>query len=256
MTITAEEKETALKQKEWLLRDKVPPMLEKLKLHLNESINILKTPIKVDALPLTQNETIKGVITVTGSYITKAELTIKLNNYQESLVKASISDSVPYFLEQAQQATNYLVLAMQRINAFRMSSCKQTAIELLEDIYHSVDRALHAFDYPSEASLFPYKVCHPKFFNPPLKQDLVIEFCIHDVFLVCHVYALDYNFLKHGSKPGSDNTCVTYKDKPVMIIEELKTQTQSPTLTELRSSLKLMLEWCLTYKQMLIQIAA
>ena len=37
-----------------------------------------------------------------------------------------------------------------------------------------------------------------------------------------------------------------------MIIEEFKTQTQSPTLTDLRSSLKLMLEWCLTYKQMYI----
>ncbi|KAI8366853.1 Rogdi leucine zipper containing protein-domain-containing protein [Blakeslea trispora] len=252
MYITPEEKETAVnedkkRQKEWLLKDKIPPLLEKLQLRLS----------------FYRDETIKGVITVAGSYITKAELNIKFNNYQESVVKASISDTVPYFLEQAQQATNYLMLAIQRMNTFKMSSCKQTAIELLEDVYHLVDRALHAFDYPSEASLFPYKVCHPKltivyqkFFNPPLKQDLVVEFCIHNVFLICHVYALDYNFLKHGLKPGSDHPCVTYKDKPVMIIEEFKTQTQSPTLTELRSSLKLMLEWCLTYKQMLIQVAA
>lgn len=32
----------------------------------------------------------------------------------------------------------------------------------MEIMYRYVDRALHAFDYPSEASLFPYKVCHPK----------------------------------------------------------------------------------------------
>lgn len=48
----------------------------------------------------------------------------------------------------------------------------------------------------------------------------------------------------------------TYKDKQVMILDEVKTQTQSPTLTELKSLLKLILEWCQTYKQMLLQIEA
>jgi hypothetical protein len=41
-----------------------------------------------------------------------------------------------------------------------------------------------------------------------------------------------------------------------MILDEVKTQTQSPTLTELKSLLKLILEWCQTYKQMLLQIDA
>lgn len=115
-----------------------------------------------------------------------------------------------------------------------------------------------------------------QFFSPPLKQDLVIEFCIQDVYIACNIYALDYNFLKHGAKAGSDNQHSfvyvhsivakqniwhfltlkyrTYKDKPVMILEEVKTQTQSPTLTELKGTLKLVLEWCQTYKQMLLQI--
>lgn len=39
-----------------------------------------------------------------------------------------------------------------------------------------------------------------------------------------------------------------------MILEEVKTQTQSPTLTELKGILKQVLEWCQTYKQMLLQI--
>ncbi|KAL9556867.1 hypothetical protein MBANPS3_001654 [Mucor bainieri] len=160
--------------------------------------------------------------------------------------------------EKAQQAINYISLAMNRVEAFTTPSYKQATIEvsLLEDMYQYVDRALHAFDYPNEALLFPYKVCHPKFFSPPLKQDLVIEFCIQDVYIACNIYALDYNFLKHGAKAGSDNqhSFVTYKDKPVMILEEVKTQTQSPTLTELKGTLKLVLEWCQTYKQMLLQI--
>ncbi|KAI8087653.1 RAVE subunit 2/Rogdi [Gilbertella persicaria] len=201
-----EEKETAVKQREWLLQDIIPLMLEKLKIRLQESKSILKSSTKSDSLPLVQNEAMKGFITVTGSFITKADLSIKMANYhQESPIKASITDSVPYFLEQAQQATNYLSLAISRIHDYKAPSFKQTTIELLEDMYQFIDRALHAFDYPNEASLFPYKVCHPKFFSPPLKQELVIEFCIQDVFIVCNVYALDYHFLKHGTKAGSDH---------------------------------------------------
>jgi hypothetical protein len=41
-----------------------------------------------------------------------------------------------------------------------------------------------------------------------------------------------------------------------MILDKVKTQTQSPTLTDLKASLKLILEWCQTYKQMLLQIEA
>ncbi|KAI8638923.1 RAVE subunit 2/Rogdi [Parasitella parasitica] len=252
-----EENETAVKQKEWLLHDIIPPVLEKIKIQLEKSQTILTSQTKTDYLPLTQNETIKGFITLSGSHITKAELQIKLVNYhQDTPIKATITNEVPYFLEQAQQAINYISLAMNRVETFIMPSYKQATIELLEDMYQYVDRALHAFDYPNEAFLFPYKVCHPKFFSPPLKQDLVIEFCIQDVYIACNIYALDYNFLKHGTKAGSDNQhlFVTYKDKPVMILEGLKSQTQSPTLMELKDTLKLVLEWCQTYKQMLLQI--
>ncbi|KAI8880852.1 hypothetical protein K501DRAFT_324778 [Backusella circina FSU 941] len=254
---TKEEDATAMKQRDWLLKDVVPPMLDKLKSQLEETQSLLTSQTKTDALPLTtQNEAIKGLISLTGSHINKAELQIKLSNYhQETAVKAGIASSTPYFLEQAQQAINYLSLAANRAQTFTTPSFKQETIELLEDLYQYVDRALHAFDYPNEASLFPYKVCHPKLFSPPLKQDLVIEFCIHDIYIACNVYALDYNFQKHGVR-ADQHTIVTYKDKSVMILDKVKTQTQSPTLTDLKASLKLILEWCQTYKQMLLQIEA
>ncbi|KAI7885442.1 RAVE subunit 2/Rogdi [Mucor mucedo] len=253
---TTEEHITAVKQREWLLHSVIPPMLKKLLSQLEKSQDILTSQTKIDSLPITQNDTIKGVITLTGSHITKAELQIKLPNYQDTPIKATIVNTTPYFLEQAQQATNYISLAINEIRTFIRPSYKQATIELLEAMYQYVDRALHAFDYPNEASLFPYKVCHPKFFSPSLKQDIAIEFCIHDVFITCNVYALDYNYIKHGIKVDSQHAVVTYKDKQVMILDEVRTQTQSPTLTELKSLLKLILEWCQTYKQMLLQIEA
>lgn len=254
---TTEEKATAVKQREWLLHDVIPPMLEALKSQLEKSQRILTSQTKMDSLPVSQNDAIKGFITLSGSYITKAELQIKFANYHpETPIKATIVGTTPYFLEQTQQATNYISLALNEISTFVMPSYKQATIELLDAMYQYVDRALHAFDYPSEASLFPYKVCHPKYFSPPLKQDLVIEFCVHDVFIACNAYALDYAFSKHNIKSENQNSVVTYKDKSVRIADEIKTQTQSPALTELKSSLKLILEWCQTHKQMLLQIEA
>ncbi|KAI8090381.1 RAVE subunit 2/Rogdi [Thamnidium elegans] len=254
---TVDEHNTAVKQREWLLHDVIPPMLEKIKTQLEKSQNILISQTKTDSLPITQNDTIKGFITLTGSHITKAELQIKLPNYHpDTPIKATIANTTPYFLEQAQQASNYISLALNEIQTFIKPSYKQATIELMEIMYRYVDRALHAFDYPNEASLFPYKVCHPKFFSPPLKQDIAIEFCIHDVFIACNVYALDYNYIKHGTKVDSQHTVVTYKDKQVMIMDQVKTQTQSPTLTELKFLLKSILEWSQTYKQMLLQIEA
>ncbi|KAI8968189.1 hypothetical protein BDF20DRAFT_839311 [Mycotypha africana] len=220
--LSKEEHDTAVKQRCWLLEDVIPNVLNELKAQLEE-------------------------------------LQIKVSSYhQDHLIKAAINSDMPYFLEQAKQASNYLSLASNRLKSFVTPSYKQATIAFLEDMYQYIDRALHAFDYPSEAALFPYKVCHPKFFSPPLKQDLVIEFCVRDIYIACNIYALDYNFLKHGhSKTASEERAfVTYKDKPVMILETVKTQAQSPMLTEFKTLTKSILEQCQTYKQMLLQIEA
>ncbi|KAI8972739.1 RAVE subunit 2/Rogdi [Pilobolus umbonatus] len=253
-----EEQQTASDQINWLLHSVIPPVLDRLRDQLTKCHTILTSQNKTDSLPLICNDTIKGFINLTGSYINKAELQIKLPHYYQDNTKATINNTVPYFLEQAQQSINYVSLAINRLQTFSKRSYKQATIELLADIYQYISHAIHAFDYPTEASLFPYKVCHPKYFSPPLKQDLIIEFCIHECHIACNVYALDYNYLKHGTKitPENQSSLVSYKDKSVMIIDEVKTQTQSPTLTELRTSLKLILEWCQTYKHMLLQIEA
>lgn len=48
----------------------------------------------------------------------------------------------------------------------------------------------------------------------------------------------------------------TYKDKLTEIIDEAKTQTQSPMLTQLKSLLNSTRIYCQTYKRMLLQIQA
>ncbi|KAL0092748.1 RAVE subunit 2/Rogdi [Phycomyces blakesleeanus] len=210
----------------------------------------------MDSLPLTtsKNDSIKGLITLSGTHINTAELQIKLTPHQETAVKATIEETAPYFLEQAQQGRNYIGLATKRVRTMSEPLTKQAAVELLDDLCKLIDRARSSFEYPSEAALFPYKVCHPKYFSPPLKQDLVIEFFIQDVFIVCNVYCLDYNTTR-GNKFSSDSPVfVTYKDKNATVVDQAKTKTQSPMLTELKASLQSIRGLCQIYKQMLLQI--
>ncbi|CEG73950.1 hypothetical protein RMATCC62417_09234 [Rhizopus microsporus] len=241
---TSEETVSALKQREWLLYDVIPMMLDRFLYELKHSRDLITGQTKADSLPLTHNDTIKGFLSLHGFYINKAELSIKLP-HQEAQMKTGIVASAPYFLEQLQRAHNYLSLAIDQVEGFSKPSDSQVTIELLEDLYKYVDHALHAFDYPNEASLFPYKVCHPK--------DIVIEFCVQDVFIACNIYTLDYSHTKHSNKLDKNSSIVTYKDKQVLIVDQIKTQTQSAMLTELKRSLKLMLELCQTHKQMLLQ---
>ncbi|ORY96328.1 Rogdi leucine zipper containing protein-domain-containing protein [Syncephalastrum racemosum] len=254
--------ETATLQRHWLLHDVLPSILENLQLRLNQCLGMLsqQQQAKTDALPLSsgQNESIKGLLTLNGPYITKAELQVRLPNYhQDTPVKIKIT--APIFLEQAQQGANYIALAAERMQQTTDASAKlqtpalkEAAVELFEDVCQYVQRALSAFEYPGEASLFPCKVCHPKYFEPPLSEDLVIEFCIHEIHVVCNIYALEF---KPG-KPTDVHQVVLYKDKHAQVMDQSHTRTQSPMLTDLKMLLQSVREVCQSYRQMLLEIDA
>ncbi|CAO3624474.1 unnamed protein product [Cunninghamella blakesleeana] len=184
-------------ERDWILNNVLPTGLLKLKDNISKSLDILSTsPNKTDALALstTQNEAIKGYVNFTGTHINKAEIQVRLPNFHpETPLKAIIQPNIPYFLEQAQQCKNYITLANKLIQEYQKPLSKKKAVEFFDSMCHLMDRALYALDYPNELTLFPNKVCHEKSFSPPLRKDLVVEFCISDIYIVCNVYAIDNN---------------------------------------------------------------
>ncbi|CDH50194.1 predicted protein [Lichtheimia corymbifera JMRC:FSU:9682] len=250
--------DSAMLQEQWLLQCIIPSALERLQCQLQNSLSILsKNNTKADSLPLSsaQNESLKGYITLQGAHISKAELSVRLSNgsHQDMQLKASITSDMPYFLEQIQQGANYLMLAAERMATVdQHDHALVTTVELLEDVCQYVDRAELAFEYPNETELFPYKVCHPKYFTPSLREDVVIEFCVQDVYIVCNTFALD--FRNKFAATNDTHTCVMYKDKNAWIMDQCRTQTQSPMLTELKACLRSIRAICQTYRQMLLQV--
>ncbi|KAI8099596.1 RAVE subunit 2/Rogdi [Halteromyces radiatus] len=225
----------AEKERNWLL-EILPGVLIKLKHHLDKSYSLLSTVNKADALPLstTQNETIKGYINLSGCHLNKAEIQVRLANYHAEPIKATILPSSPYFLEQVQQCKNYIILANKHIQECHEPLSKPKAVAFLDAMCQLMDHALHALDYPNESMLFPGKVCHTNLFNPPLKNDLVIEFFINGVFIVCNVLAITHHS-RNMKLDRQQHQYVTYKDKVTEILDEARTQTQSPMLTDLNS---------------------
>ncbi|ORX57962.1 hypothetical protein DM01DRAFT_1405637 [Hesseltinella vesiculosa] len=251
---TCKDAQAITNQQTWLLASVLPSVLGELETHLETCLTLF-TDTKLDALPLssTQNESIKGYINFSGTTIQKADIQVRLGNaHWDTSVRAMIQPTTPYFLEQAQQCKNYLQLAFNKVKKHQGLNSKHHAIQFFDAMCQLMDCALHALDYPNESSLFPYKVCHPKFFTPPLKQDLIIEFCISDVYLICNVFGLDQstNSIKWDHRHHHH---VTYKDKVMEVLDEARAQTQSPMLTGLKANLTTIADLCLTFKQSLLQ---
>ncbi|KAI8069927.1 RAVE subunit 2/Rogdi [Gongronella butleri] len=246
------------RQRTWLLQTIQPGVLTQLTTHLEASLAIISDTSKIDALPLSsmQNESIKGYINFGGTGIQKGEIQVRLPNYHSD-TPTRTSISMPYILEQAQQCKNYIILANNKVKSCQEITTKQHAVQFFDTMCRLMDCALHALDYPNESALFPYKVCHPKFFSPPLKQDLVIEFCINDVYLMCNVYAIENAHATSSIRwDHKHHHQVTYKDKVTEILDETRAQTQSPLLTNLKGNLTAIRDLCQTYKRSLLQMQA
>ncbi|CAO3669026.1 unnamed protein product [Umbelopsis ramanniana] len=208
---------------------------------------------KCDSLVLSSlsNETLKGVISLLGTKIIKGDLQIRLPNYhRDSQIKACISENNPYHLEQARNCQNYTQLAIDLIDCHPGISSICSVSNFLEDILKYVKQAQMAFNSPSEAKSFPYRVCQPKHFTPPLPEDLVVEISIDHIHVLCNVYALELHQHQKSDK------YIPYKDKFATVLDECRVRTQSPLLTDIAASLTKAADICSEFQLKLIQISA
>ncbi|KAF9978255.1 hypothetical protein BGZ73_003062 [Actinomortierella ambigua] len=123
----------------------------------------------------------------------------------------------PYFLEQIKDIQNHLAQALFPLEDFwtlasfssssspaspTSSSCPKTSCSpprsielpavqtLLQHLQRHLRGAIENLARPSREKLYPFRVCDPKIFTPPLSEDFVLEFYIRDAKVVCAAYAL------------------------------------------------------------------
>ncbi|KAG0224341.1 hypothetical protein BGW42_005177 [Actinomortierella wolfii] len=127
----------------------------------------------------------------------------------------------PYFLEQVKDIQNHLSQALFHLDDFwaLASSCSSASQQqqqpassslsspsvetsppppielsavqtLLQLLQRHLRGAIENLARPSKEKLYPFRVCDPKIFAPPLNEDFILEFYIRDSKVVCAAYAL------------------------------------------------------------------
>ncbi|RUS32003.1 hypothetical protein BC938DRAFT_476512 [Jimgerdemannia flammicorona] len=248
----------------WLLTVDLPPTLANICTELTRCVKASasgaqdpNTKPGTLALSSVNNDSLKGYITINGSQIVKGELTIKLPNYNRgNPFKTNLVASKPYPLDQAQHAKNYTLLALKALESYTQPYSKQDAVEATDILLKYVNWARSALTHASVEKLFPYKVCDSSLFTPELPDDLVVEFFISDAFVVCSISALQYHAsmpttsavakLLGGPKPV--NKVVKYKDKYVVIVDEIVIDSKSPTLVDMLAALKSVEDACRQFR--------
>ncbi|CAM0141397.1 unnamed protein product [Umbelopsis sp. WA50703] len=212
-------------------------------------INAIRSHICQYLIIIHSNETLKGVISLCGTQIIKGDLQIKLPNYH-SQIKVGISESNPYHLEQAKHCQNYVHLAIDLIERTPTPTSIASVSNHLANILKLVKQAQLAFNVLSEAKSFPYRVCQPRHFSPPLPEDLVVEISIDRIHILCNVFGLELHPIQRSDK------YLPYKDKYALVLDECRVRTQSPILTDVETSLTKVSDICSEFQLKLTQISA
>ncbi|RUS19304.1 hypothetical protein BC937DRAFT_87701 [Endogone sp. FLAS-F59071] len=121
-----------------------------------------------------------------------------------------------------------------------------------------VNQARSELNHASEEKLFPLKARDNKLFNPELPEDLIVEFFISEIFVICKVSALQYHAnvpiasavakfsLLGGPKPA--NKMVKYKGQNAVVIDEVKVDSKSPVLVDMLAALKSVEDACRQFR--------
>ncbi|KAL7746377.1 hypothetical protein RI367_008307 [Sorochytrium milnesiophthora] len=195
----------------WLLAVHFPALLAELAIHLQEALNelsALDTMMGASAafLPIVApNDTVRGSATIAGTAITKAELIIKSPNINRGhQLKTSLS--APLNLEQLQQASNHLGMALESLQNYFPPYTQQTIVEIIQKINLHLNMTSVCVGAPDRSRLFPRMMLPTKllFANTPLPDDAYIHFHIaRSDTLVMSIYTMHVHSHTGGSPSPS-----------------------------------------------------
>ncbi|KAL1919096.1 uncharacterized protein VTP21DRAFT_2477 [Calcarisporiella thermophila] len=251
--IRDKEEQTLKAELTWLLESQLPQVIKEAGQLLSECLELSNAADQgIFALSSTNCDALKGYVTMSDCQIVKGDLQIKLPSYHRGqLFRTAIASSKPYFLEQMQDAHNFVELAMADLKHSAVPNTLLAARKRLSLLSDHTERAIHSLRHISEGRTFPNKLCDPRHFSPELPEELVIEFYVHDVYLIVMACVLEYHaqppqqrygFLGGTSKMASK--VHKYRDKSVTVLDEVVVHTQVPTLENIMARLRRVATLC------------
>ncbi|KAG9288929.1 hypothetical protein G9A89_019551 [Geosiphon pyriformis] len=264
-TSLIKELETQERELQWLLNSQLPNAILELKRGLRKCEALINSQehefigTTTLAVSSNNNDTLKGFVTLNRSAILKGELQLKLPNYNRgNLLKVQINALKPYFVEQLVDAQNYFTMALDALDSLNEPYSKQSITEILESALKYITNSRNVLSSANEDRNFPYKICDPQMFNPPLADDFIIEFFVEGAEIVTSVYALQYQIpatptpklVQLGGILSSKQPAKVckYKDKQAIILDQISVRSLDPRLEEIVEGLRKTERECLAWR--------
>ncbi|KAI9143045.1 Rogdi leucine zipper containing protein-domain-containing protein [Paraphysoderma sedebokerense] len=182
---------------QWLLQTHFPSLLAELAINLEESLLAVSAsdhPVSTAAgqnlvISSTNSDSLKGVVSIDGTQIIRADFQIKLPHLNRGhVLKLSVNHQKPIILEQVQTARNYITAALESLQGYLPPYTKRSFDELCDKLDHSLRHAANTLHDVEETKLFPFKIIHPSHFSADLPEDLIIQFHISNGNLVTTIF--------------------------------------------------------------------
>jgi len=190
---------------EWLLKDEVPSILSQLKDILQvclKKFNVQgnwpnRSSYKVDnyLLSLPNSDIVRGLISVTGDSVVKADLKFKIPKLSNGTFSTYIYDQFPWKLQQLQDAYNHLIMALEEVverEACGVFTSGKEVEHLMDDILSSLSRGKSLLLIPPKIPLSQLLSSgSQRVLNPPLPDEVLVNFHVNCDKLVFCAYVLN-----------------------------------------------------------------
>eukprot|EP00794_Sanderia_malayensis_P013766 gene13766-15207_t len=190
---------------QWLLKEEVPSVLSQLKGTLEGCLqkfksrgnNVHGTVYKADnfLLSLPNSDIVKGLISIAGDSVIKADLKFKIPKLSNGTFGTFIFEHFPWKLQQLQDANNHLRMALDEVNerevcgVFRSG---QEVDELVECIMSSLSKGKSLLLVPPKIPLSQLISSGvQRVLNPPVPDEVLVNFHVNCDKLVFCVYVLN-----------------------------------------------------------------
>lgn len=194
------EEETHRREFDWLLNDEVPNALTQLKSIIDNCVKKFTPGVETPSpqghnflLSLPNSDAVKGLLNIAGDSVIRAELRFKFPKLPSAGIGTFVFEQCPWKLQQLQDARNHLELGLETISDYESCGMLTSGYQVI----HLMDKAMTSLGHVKSCLIVPEKhtlselmaINAQKVLNPPIPEDILVNFHVHCDKLVLLVYS-------------------------------------------------------------------
>lgn len=221
----------------WLFEHIFPRALIPIREGLKECSDLLQNPHMTLPLSSRENEQLKGILTRSGTSLTKGDLLIKLNSIR---MRLTLARGQTIHLQQVEDVNS---LVHYSLESLAHELYPDTASRIIADVVNNLTQASNALAKQPSTNTFPMRCVDTDAFRPEVPDSLALDLYIQDASLVAEIRTLQpraaENLLTALRRTSHHATggFVRYKGADVKVVEHVRVESQDPALIAVSTKL-------------------